>query len=81
MLDERLPPLHVRKDKMTIDLSHINAWVWIIAGLVIVFIVLRYFFHVVVHIFHFIMNFFWHGCITVIVLLVIYFILRALKIF
>jgi hypothetical protein len=65
---------------MTIDLSGIGTWIWIIAGLVIVFIILRYFFHVVVHIFHFVMNFFWHGCITIIVLLGLYFILRALHI-
>jgi len=65
---------------MTIDLSNISSWVWIIMGLVIVFVILRYFFHVVVSIFHFITRFFWHGCITVVVLLVIYYILRALHI-
>ena len=66
---------------MTIDLSHISSWFWIIASLVIIFIILRYFFHIVVHIFHFIISFFWHGCVTALVLLVIYFILRALHIF
>ena len=64
-----------------IDLSHISAWIWIAAGLVIVFIILRYFLHIVVHIVHFIMSFFWHGCATAIVLLLIYFILRALHVF
>jgi hypothetical protein len=48
--------------------------------LVIVFIIFRFFFHIVLRIFHFAMSFFWHGCITAIVLLVIYFILRALHI-
>lgn len=62
---------------MTMDLSVISSWFWIIIGLVITFVILRYFFHVVVHIFHFVMSFFWHGCITLIVLFVIYFILRA----
>lgn len=65
---------------MTIDLSSISPWVWIILGLVIAFIILRYFFHIVVRIFHFVMSFFWHGCVIAIVLLVIYFLLRALKI-
>jgi hypothetical protein len=49
--------------------------------LVIVFVIFRFSFHIVVRIFHFVMSFFWHGCVTVIVLLVIYFILRALHIF
>jgi len=61
-----------------VNLSHVSSWIWIIASVVILFILVRYFFHIVVHIFHFIFSFFWHGCATVIVLLVIYFILRAL---
>ena len=63
---------------MTIDLSNISSWIWTIAGLVIVFIILRFFLHIVVRVFHFVMSFFWHGCITAIVLLVIYYILKAL---
>ena len=66
---------------MTIDLSSVNSWIWIIAGLVIVFIILRFFFHIVVRILHFLLQFFWHGCVVVIVLAVIYFILRALGVF
>lgn len=66
---------------MTIHLSGISSWFWIIAGLVIVFVIFRFFFHIVVRIFHFITSFFWHGCITAVVLLVIYFILRALHVF
>ena len=63
---------------MTIDLSSASSWIWLIAGLVIVFIILRFFFHIVVHILHFIFRFFWHGCVVVIVLAVIYLILRSL---
>jgi len=66
---------------MTIDLSNIGPWIWAIASLVIVFIILRFFLHIVVRIFHFVMNFFWHGCITVVVLLVIYYIFRAFGLF
>jgi hypothetical protein len=66
---------------MTIDFSNIGSWIWTIIGLIILFIIFRFFFHIVVRIFHFIMSFFWHGCITVIVLLVIYYILRALGVF
>ncbi|HLO16859.1 MAG TPA: hypothetical protein VK206_18640 [Anaerolineales bacterium] len=64
---------------MMIDLSHIN-WIWLIAGLIIVFVVFRFFSHIVAHVFHFIVSFFWHGCATVVVLLVVYFILRAFHI-
>ena len=66
---------------MTIDLSGIGSWIWILALLVILFIVLRYFFHVVVRIVQFIFRFFWHGCVTLIILVVIYYILRALNFF
>ena len=62
---------------MAMDLHVINSWLWIVIGLVTAFIVLRYFFHVVVHLFHFVMSFFWHGCLAFIVLFVLYFILRA----
>jgi len=66
---------------MTIDLTGISSWVWIILALVIVFVIFRFFFHIVVRIFQFILRFFWHGCIAVVVILVIYIILRALHIF
>jgi hypothetical protein len=47
---------------MTIDLSNIglSTWIWIIAGIVIVFIILRFFFHIVIRIIHFALRFFWH---------------------
>jgi hypothetical protein len=66
---------------MTIDLSGLVSWIWIAVGVVIVYVILRYFFHIIVRIFHFLLSFFWHGCITVIALLVIYYILRALGVF
>ena len=65
---------------MTIDLSGVGAWVWIAVAIVIAFVVFRYFFHIVVRIIHFAISFFWHGCATAIVLLVLYFILRAFHI-
>ena len=65
---------------MVIDFSHIMSWFWVAIALVIVFVILRYFFHIVVHIFHFIISFFWHGCVTLIVIIVIYYILRALHV-
>jgi hypothetical protein len=65
---------------MTIGLSHFSSWIWLAAGLVILFVVFRFFSHIVVRIFHFIMSFFWHGCITIIVLFIIYYILRAMGI-
>jgi hypothetical protein len=65
---------------MTINLSAIGSWFWTIIGVVILFIIFRFFFHIVIRIVHFAMSFFWHGCVTAIVLLLIYFILRALHI-
>jgi hypothetical protein len=65
---------------MTADLSAFGSWFWIIVGLIVAFVILRYFLHVVIHIFHFVMSFFWHGCATVVVLLAIYYVLRILHI-
>ena len=66
---------------MTIEVANISSWIWIIAGLVIVFIILRYFLHVVVQILQFLFKFIWHGCITIVILMAIYYLLRALHIF
>lgn len=60
-----------------VELSHISSWLWIAGSLVILFIVVRFFSHILASIFHSILRFFWHGCITVVVVFVIYFILRA----
>jgi len=65
---------------MTIDLSNLNTWIWLILGLAILFVILRYFFHVVVKIVHFVLSFFWHGCVVAVVLLVLYLILRAMSV-
>jgi len=65
---------------MNMDLSAIGSWIWIVMGLVILFVILRFFFHIVLQIFHFLMGFFWHGCVTVIVFLAIYYVLRILHI-
>jgi hypothetical protein len=54
-------------------------WAALLIGLLLIFIVLRYFLHVVVHILHFILNFFWHGCFAVIVILLLLYILHAFK--
>ena len=66
---------------MAIDLASLSSWIWIAVALVIGFVIFRFFFHIVVKVFHFILSFFWHGCVMVMVLLVIYFILRALHTF
>ena len=67
---------------MAIDLSNITftSWIWIIASLVILFIILRFFFHIVIHIIQLIFRFFWHALAIAIFLLIIYFILRSLNI-
>lgn len=65
---------------MTADLSALGSWFWIIVGLIAAFVILRYFFHVVIHIFHFVMSFFWHGCATIFVLIAVYYVLRVLHI-
>ena len=58
---------------MIADLSNISSWVWIVVWLVTLFVVFRFFSHII----HFVMSFFWHGCITLVVLFVIYYILRS----
>jgi hypothetical protein len=53
----------------------------LVIAAVLVFIIIRYFFHVIVHIFHFVSSFLWHGCVIVVVLAIVLFILHYLKIF
>ena len=67
---------------MTIDLSNIgfSSWIWIVGGLVIVFIIIRFFLHIVIHVIQFALRFFWHGLSVIILLLILYFILHALNI-
>ena len=53
----------------------------LILGVVLIFFIVRYFFHILVGIFHFLMNFFWHGCLIVVVLAIMLGVLHYLKIF
>ena len=67
---------------MTIDLSQLNisSWVWIVTAVVVIVLILRFFSHLVAHVFHIVISFFWHGCATAVVLVAIYFVLRAFHI-
>jgi len=65
---------------MTIDFSYYSTWIWTIIILGIAFVALRFFFHIVVGIFRFVMSFFWHGVVISVVLLLLYFVLHALQI-
>lgn len=61
-----------------VNLSHLSTWIWLLAALIFLFLILRFFSHIVAHIFHFVVNFFWHGCAIVVVLIVVYLLLRSL---
>lgn len=69
---------------MNIDLSSLLSnsviqWAIIIITLVLVVIIARYFFHIVAHILHFIMGFFWHGCGTILIILIVWYLLHYFK--
>ena len=53
----------------------------LIIAAVLVFVIVRYFFHIIVHIFHFLTNFLWHGCLILVALAIVLAILHYLKIF
>ena len=53
----------------------------LVIALVLVFVVIRYFFHIIVHIFHFVTSFLWHGCVIVVVLAIVIGVLHYLKVF
>ena len=74
--------LNEKKANMTIDFSNmtLSTWIWIIASVVILFILLRFFLHIVLRILHFMLRFFWHGLSVIILLLILYFILHALNV-
>ena len=65
---------------MTLDLSSVSYWIWIIIALGIVFVILQFFLHIVQGVVHVVTHFFWHGCSIAIVLLVLYFVLRGLHV-
>ena len=50
-------------------------------AVVLAFLIVRYFFHIVAHIFHFLTAFLWHGCLVLVALAIVLGILRYLKIF
>ena len=56
--------------------SPLFGWVILIVGLILLFIVLRYFLHVVVHI----IRLFWKGCLGIVLIVVVWFILHYLNI-
>jgi len=51
-----------------------------ILGAVLLFLVLRYFIHIISFLFHLAMRFFWHGCALIILLGIILAILRYFKV-
>lgn len=53
----------------------------LVIAVVLVFATVRYFSHIIVHIFHFLTSFLWHGCLIFIVLAVVLGILHYLKLF
>ncbi len=59
-----------------INLLHVSSWVFIVAGVIVAIVILRFFSHLI----HFVLRFFWHGCATAVVLLAAYFILHTLHI-
>ena len=65
-----------RKVKKMINLTHISSWIFIAASLVVAIVILRLF----SHFFHYVIRFFWHGCVTAVVLLAVYVVLRTLHV-
>lgn len=59
--------------------SSVVQWGILIFALIVIFIVLRYFFHIVMHVVRFILHFFWHGCFMTIAILLLLYILHAFK--
>jgi hypothetical protein len=58
---------------MTLDLSSLSSWAWIALGLLLAFVVIRYFLHLVVRI----LGFFWHVGLAALLLFLLYFALHA----
>jgi len=59
--------------------SSILQWAVIIVALVLVFIIVRYFLHIVTHILQFVLHFFWHGCGTILIILIVWYLLHYFK--
>jgi hypothetical protein len=64
-----------------ISLNQLFQLAILVIAAVLVFVIVRYFFHIIVHIFHFVTSFMWHGCVIVVVLAIVLGILHYLKIF
>jgi len=70
---------------MTIDLSNITSsplfgWAALILGLILAFVIFRFFFHIVTAIFRFLLRFIWHGIALVIFIILILKLLQYLNI-
>jgi hypothetical protein len=70
---------------MTIDLSNLASsplfgWALLILGLILVFVILRFFLHIVAAIFRFLLQFIWHGIALLIIIVFILKLLQYLKI-
>lgn len=55
--------------------SSVVQWVVIIIALIALVIAIRFF----THILHFVLRFFWHGCGTVIIILIVWYLLHYFK--
>ncbi|MCL4531284.1 MAG: hypothetical protein M1282_17990 [Chloroflexi bacterium] len=69
---------------MNIDLSNPLSnsaiqWAIIIVALLLVVIIARYFLHIVAHIVQFVVHFFWHGCGTILFILIVWYLLHYFK--
>ncbi len=65
---------------MNIDLapflsSPLALWIVLVVVLAAAFVILRYFLHIVMHI----LRFLWHGCLVLVVLLLVLYLLRFFK--
>ncbi len=61
---------------MTLDLSSLSSWIWIVLGLLLVLVAARFFLHLIVRI----LGFFWHVGIALVVLFLLYFALHAMHV-
>jgi hypothetical protein len=69
---------------MKIDLSGLTSsplfgWALLILGLVLVFVILRFFFHIITAIFRFLLRFIWHGIALLIIIVLILKLLQYLS--
>lgn len=70
---------------MAIDLSDLTSspllgWALLILGLILVFVIFRFFFHIITAIFRFLLRFIWHGIALLIVIILILKLLQYLNI-